>query len=113
MADWAYAQAVDAMRAGKVKEAMTHLGWALHYIADLTVPQHATDEQAAKPGSNHVAFENECDIFIAKVGFPHATSDGVYNAEWRPGQFGMYAAASRQPALGTQKTRRPSRRRRR
>ena len=103
MADWAYAQAVDAMRKGNRPLAMEQLGWAVHYIADLTVPQHATDEGGPKSGSLHVEYEAGCDTALEKADFPHATNGGIYHDTWRPGQFGEEAANQSAPLVGKAK----------
>jgi hypothetical protein len=92
MADWAYARAVDAMRRGRAEEAMTHLGWAIHHVSDLTVPHHTNDEGFQKPRSYHFEYKDACDALLSLI--PHATSGGIYRDDWRPGEFVMAAADS-------------------
>ncbi len=101
MADWAYAEAVEQMRKGNTAAAITKIGWVLHYIQDTTVPQHATDEGAQKPGSMHVAYEEAVDTYLSRIA--HATRGGVYNDTWRPGQFVEEAAKRSSPLVAMAK----------
>ncbi|MBD2498914.1 hypothetical protein [Nostoc sp. FACHB-280] len=101
MADWAYAQAVDEMRKGNTAKAVTWMGWVLHYVQDVTVPQHATDEGAQKPGSMHTEYENAVDTYLNSL--PHATQGGIYRNDWRPGQYIEEAARRSTPLLSLAK----------
>ena len=103
MCNWAYARAVDAMRRGQTREAMTWLGWALHYLGDVTVPQHSTDYAATRPGANHTEYENACDGFIRDGLVTHPTKGGIYNTGWRPDQFVDYAARQSAPLINSAK----------
>ncbi len=86
MADWYYARAVKAMRQGNKAQAITYLGYVIHYISDATVPQHVCDEGAQKPGSMHVEYEDYCDTVLNSIN--HATFGGVYKPnDWTPGQI--------------------------
>lgn len=104
MADWYYAQAVKSMRGGSPGQAMTYLGYVLHYVSDTTVPQHVTDEGAQKPGSKHVEYEDYCDILAAENAFPHAASGGFYKPDsWTPGDYVKDAANYARPVLAKAK----------
>jgi len=104
MADWYYAQAVRAIRQGNTPQAMTYLGYVLHYVSDATVPQHVTDEGAQKPGSQHVAYENFCDTASAANGFPHAVNGGLYKPDsWTPSQYVKDAASYSRPLIAQAK----------
>ncbi|MGC4047581.1 MAG: zinc dependent phospholipase C family protein [Armatimonas sp.] len=83
MCEYHYARAVDWMRKGNVGEAYTHLGFAIHYVQDATVPQHVTNQSGATPGSNHVEYETRCDeLTRPDRGFVHAASGGTYRTDW-------------------------------
>lgn len=84
MADWAYAQAVLADRDGDTAAAMTYLGWALHYLGDMSVPQHVTDQDGLKSGSQHVEYEDAVDGFLVSI--PHAHQGGEYDDSRTAGQ---------------------------
>lgn len=104
MADWYYAQAVRSARQGNMPQAMTYLGYVLHYVSDATVPQHVTDEGAQKPGSQHVAYETYCDTACMATGFPHATNGGLYKPDsWTPSQYVKDAASYSRPLLAQAK----------
>ena len=97
MCDWAYAEAVQAMRQNNTRRAIEKLGWAIHYVADGTVPQHATDEGLQKPGSHHAQYEAACDDMLPRI--PHAVSGGVYMDHKRPGEFVEHACGLSAPLL--------------
>ena len=97
MTDWLYAQAVQEMRAGNLPAAMTNLGEALHLLADCTVPQHATDWGAERPGNHHEQYEIAVDNLLGEL--PRPTSGGASRPDWRPGQFTEYAAQCSTPLL--------------
>jgi len=101
MADWKYGQAVDAMRRGNKPDALRYLGWALHLVADCTVPQHVTDESGVTLGSQHTEYEEAVDLVLTAI--DHPTSGGIYNDAWRPGGFAEYAAQQAAPLLGQAK----------
>ena len=105
MADWYYAQAVRAIRQGNTAQAMTYLGYVLHYVSDATVPQHVADEGAQKPGSQHVEYENYCDNVTKITGFPHAANGGMYKPDsWTPSQYVKDAASYSKPLLSKAKS---------
>ena len=103
MCNWAYARAVDSMRRGQTGEAMTWLGWALHYLGDVTVPQHSSDYAATRPGANHTEYETACDGFIREGLINHPAKGGIYNTGWRPDQFVDYAARQSTPLINSAK----------
>lgn len=104
MADWYYAKAVKSMRAGNTADAMTNLGYVLHYMGDATVPQHVKDEGAQKPGSMHVEYENHCDTACKASNFPHAASGGMYKPDsWIPSDYIKDAASYSAPLIGKAK----------
>lgn len=99
MADWYYAKAVKSVRAGNTADAMTNLGYVLHYVSDATVPQHVADE-----GAQHQEYENYCDNAIKVSNFPHAGSGGMYKPDsWSPGQYVKNAASYSKPLLSKAK----------
>lgn len=93
MCDYFYAKAVDAMRKGDGEGAMTNLGIAVHYIQDMTVPQHATNRHGGYPDAYHLEYESLCDKLIEQDNIPHAKSandlgDWYSNtSKFRPGQY--------------------------
>lgn len=111
--EYYYARAVDEMRLGNSKMAMTYLGWAVHLVADLTVPQHATDKDGSYPGGKHMEYETECDKMIEQKG-PNGEPYGaawhaksakdlgdlyVNGGGYRPGYFVHYAATQSAPHI--------------
>ncbi len=57
--------------------AMVHLGRALHFAGDSTVPQHADDDGSQDPGSRHLSFEARSEEVVAGADFPHASSGAL------------------------------------
>ena len=100
MADWYYAKAVQAMRAGNKGQALEYLGYVLHYVADATVPQHVADEGAQKPGSKHQEYEDFCDTQVVLGDFPHAALGGEYRPDATiPSDYVKGAAVLTRPLL--------------
>lgn len=66
LADWHYAQAMQAMRAGEPETAYFELGYALHLVQDLCVPHHARNTIL----SGHERFEVEANRLLAANRLP-------------------------------------------
>lgn len=104
--EWDYALAVDAMRAAAeapldlvaesepvdrqptpaLEAAMTHLGRALHFAGDATVPPHADDDGSQDPASKHMDFERRAEALVREPDFPHAAS-GALEVAGGPGDM--------------------------
>ncbi|MGQ9622915.1 MAG: zinc dependent phospholipase C family protein, partial [Candidatus Caldatribacteriaceae bacterium] len=109
MCNYYYARAVEELRGGAVKQAMEYLGYALHILADLTVPHHARnvgahqDRLGETPGgrkTTHGVYEDAVDEALHQNQIPHATFGGIYHLDWTPGEYAVYAASQSVPHLG-------------
>ncbi|GEM_PF-1006762 len=106
MCNWYYAQAVGYMRDNNPSKAMEYMGYALHVLADLTVPHHATNIGAhqdrmgeefsidadASEKTTHGVYEDAVDDALDANAIAHATYGGIYHNNWRPSEFCLHAA---------------------
>lgn len=112
MVNYYYARAVEELRGGSIDSAMEYLGYALHVLADLTVPHHAGNigahqdrlgETIGGKKTTHGAYEDAVDAFLAQNQIVHASSGGVYHLDWLPGDYAVYAASQSASHLGSVK----------
>lgn len=98
MANWRYSGAVEAMRAGDKKQACFLLGYAIHYVQDATVPQHATDCGSEKSECRHTEYEQFVnDEVMYKVPVP---SNNLYLGDSTiPADYVIAGAAQSAPLL--------------
>lgn len=104
-----YARAVEELRGNDIHGAMEYLGYALHVLADVTVPHHAAnigahqDRLGETPGgkkTTHEAYENFVDRAIQEGRITHATFGGMYHLDWIPSEYVTYAAGQAAPYIG-------------
>lgn len=112
MVNYYYARAVEELRGGSIDSGMEYLGYALHVLADLTVPHHAGNigahqdrlgETMGGKKTTHGVYEDAVDNFLAQNQIVHASSGGIYHLDWLPSDYAVYAASQSAPHIGSVK----------
>lgn len=66
MSNWFYARSVHSMIEGDIEKSIRDLGYAIHFVQDASVPQHATDCGAESLSCKHIEFESMIDDIFFK-----------------------------------------------